>query len=120
MPGDAIKKIYGTKDQVVLFWSHHEKLVLIDNRIAYMGGLDLCFGRWDTICKFAQSCFGDGDANVRYQPIPSPMPIQETWTPRSFLARTSTMQESMTLTMSATGWRTSVSSSITRCVGVPC
>ncbi|KAG0174673.1 hypothetical protein DFQ28_005271 [Apophysomyces sp. BC1034] len=31
-----------------LFWSHHEKIVVVDNRIAFVGGVDLCFGRWDT------------------------------------------------------------------------
>ncbi|KAI8373627.1 hypothetical protein EDC96DRAFT_458022 [Choanephora cucurbitarum] len=30
------------------FWSHHEKFVVVDNRIAFVGGIDLCFGRWDT------------------------------------------------------------------------
>ncbi|KAL0087888.1 hypothetical protein J3Q64DRAFT_1735044 [Phycomyces blakesleeanus] len=30
------------------FWSHHEKFVVVDNRIAFLGGIDLCFGRWDT------------------------------------------------------------------------
>ncbi|KAH8921125.1 phospholipase D/nuclease, partial [Atractiella rhizophila] len=30
------------------FWSHHEKMCVIDQTIAFMGGLDLCFGRWDT------------------------------------------------------------------------
>ena len=29
-------------------WSHHEKLVIIDQSIAYIGGLDLCWGRFDT------------------------------------------------------------------------
>ena len=29
-------------------WSHHEKLVIIDQIIGYVGGLDLCWGRWDT------------------------------------------------------------------------
>ena len=28
-------------------WSHHEKSVTIDQKITYMGGLDLCFGRYD-------------------------------------------------------------------------
>lgn len=46
--GDALKGIYGLKDDVILYWAHHEKLCLIDGRIAFMGGLDLCFGRWDT------------------------------------------------------------------------
>ena len=31
-----------------LLWSHHEKLVIIDQIIGYVGGLDLCWGRWDT------------------------------------------------------------------------
>ncbi|KDN41694.1 phospholipase D/nuclease [Tilletiaria anomala UBC 951] len=34
--------------EVTLFWSHHEKLVCVDNRVACIGGLDICFGRWDT------------------------------------------------------------------------
>ncbi|WKX95036.1 hypothetical protein Q1695_011916 [Nippostrongylus brasiliensis] len=29
------------------FWAHHEKLVVIDQLIAFVGGVDLCFGRWD-------------------------------------------------------------------------
>ncbi|CCI47829.1 unnamed protein product [Albugo candida] len=29
-------------------WSHHEKIVCIDQSKAFVGGLDLCFGRWDT------------------------------------------------------------------------
>lgn len=30
------------------YWAHHEKLCVIDETIAFMGGIDLCFGRWDT------------------------------------------------------------------------
>lgn len=30
------------------YWAHHEKLCVIDETIAFMGGLDLCFGRYDT------------------------------------------------------------------------
>ncbi|KAJ7758541.1 phospholipase D [Mycena maculata] len=30
------------------YWAHHEKMCVIDQTIAFMGGLDLCFGRWDT------------------------------------------------------------------------
>ncbi|KAG7398160.1 Phospholipase D [Phytophthora boehmeriae] len=29
------------------FWSHHEKIVCIDQSLAFVGGLDLCFGRYD-------------------------------------------------------------------------
>jgi phospholipase D1/2 len=63
---DALTTLYGTSDDVVLYWAHHEKLCLVDGRIAFMGGLDMCtysrplmhvwylinvapgFGRWDT------------------------------------------------------------------------
>ena len=30
-----------------LLWSNHEKLVIIDQVIGYVGGLDLCWGRYD-------------------------------------------------------------------------
>lgn len=39
------------------YWSHHEKLCVIDETIAFMGGFDLCFGRWDT----PQHCLTDED-----------------------------------------------------------
>lgn len=29
------------------FWAHHEKLLIIDQLIAFVGGVDLCYGRWD-------------------------------------------------------------------------
>lgn len=31
-----------------MYWSHHEKIVVVDNVVACIGGLDICFGRWDT------------------------------------------------------------------------
>lgn len=31
----------------VLLWSHHEKSVIIDQTVGFVGGIDLCFGRWD-------------------------------------------------------------------------
>ncbi|XP_077999833.1 phospholipase D1-like [Glandiceps talaboti] len=31
----------------VLLWAHHEKSVIIDQTIAFLGGIDLCYGRWD-------------------------------------------------------------------------
>jgi len=31
-----------------LLWSHHEKICVVDETIAFMGGFDLCYGRWDT------------------------------------------------------------------------
>nr|XP_043607393.1 phospholipase D zeta 1-like isoform X2 [Erigeron canadensis] len=32
----------------VYLWSHHEKLVIIDYEVCFIGGLDLCFGRYDS------------------------------------------------------------------------
>lgn len=34
--------------QNTFFWSHHEKICVIDHTVAFCGGVDLCFGRWDT------------------------------------------------------------------------
>ncbi|KAF9178668.1 Phospholipase D1, partial [Haplosporangium sp. Z 27] len=31
-----------------MFWAHHEKICVIDCQLAFIGGLDLCFGRYDT------------------------------------------------------------------------
>ena len=31
----------------VLFWAHHEKIVVVDQTYAFLGGVDLCYGRWD-------------------------------------------------------------------------
>ena len=36
------------KDDFTYSWTHHEKLVIIDQMIGYVGGLDLCWGRYDT------------------------------------------------------------------------
>ncbi|KAG0058912.1 hypothetical protein BGZ90_004703 [Linnemannia elongata] len=30
------------------FWAHHEKICVVDCRLAFIGGLDLCFGRYDS------------------------------------------------------------------------
>ncbi|KAL8298553.1 hypothetical protein RB600_003195 [Gaeumannomyces tritici] len=48
LPKDTLAALYGTADDVVLFWAHHEKLLVVDSHLAFMGGLDMCFGRYDT------------------------------------------------------------------------
>ncbi len=30
------------------FFAHHEKICIVDHTVAFVGGIDLCFGRWDT------------------------------------------------------------------------
>ncbi|GAB4843659.1 Phospholipase D zeta 1 [Ancistrocladus abbreviatus] len=32
----------------VYLWSHHEKIVIVDYQVCFIGGMDLCFGRYDT------------------------------------------------------------------------
>jgi phospholipase D1/2 len=32
---------------MTFYWAHHEKFIVIDYAMAFIGGLDLCFGRWD-------------------------------------------------------------------------
>lgn len=58
--------------EVTLYWSHHEKLVIVDNTRAALGGLDACFGRWDTHShplsdlhptRFSQTLFPGQDLN---------------------------------------------------------
>jgi phospholipase D1/2 len=33
--------------QNTFFWAHHEKVCIVDHCVAFCGGVDLCFGRWD-------------------------------------------------------------------------
>ena len=28
-----------------VWWTHHQKLVVVDQQLAFVGGIDLCFGR---------------------------------------------------------------------------
>ncbi|KAL4812744.1 hypothetical protein BDW67DRAFT_169477 [Aspergillus spinulosporus] len=48
MSVDAMKGVYGIHEGVILYWAHHEKLCIVDGTVAFMGGLDMCYGRWDT------------------------------------------------------------------------
>lgn len=42
------KKQFGAHPNANLFFSHHQKSVIIDGHIAFLGGIDLAYGRWDT------------------------------------------------------------------------
>ncbi|XP_039725562.1 phospholipase D2 isoform X2 [Pteropus medius] len=41
-------KVMRHPDQVTL-WAHHEKLLVVDQVVAFLGGLDLAYGRWDDL-----------------------------------------------------------------------
>lgn len=34
--------------QNTYFWAHHEKICVVDYNLAFLGGIDLCYGRYDT------------------------------------------------------------------------
>eukprot|EP00826_Nyctotherus_ovalis_P026694 TRINITY_DN2082_c0_g1_i22.p1 TRINITY_DN2082_c0_g1~~TRINITY_DN2082_c0_g1_i22.p1 ORF type:complete len:550 (-),score=135.98 TRINITY_DN2082_c0_g1_i22:848-2497(-) len=40
--------VFSTARDFINLWSHHEKMVVIDYKTVFMGGIDLCFGRMDT------------------------------------------------------------------------
>jgi len=42
-----IKVLRHPSTLIPFMWSHHEKLVIVDQKIGFLGGLDLCYGRMD-------------------------------------------------------------------------
>jgi phospholipase D1/2 len=42
------RHVGGLTGQNVFFWAHHEKIISIDHTVGFVGGLDMCFGRWDS------------------------------------------------------------------------
>ncbi|KAL4928118.1 phospholipase D/nuclease [Aspergillus undulatus] len=46
---ETLRALFGLLEWGTLFWAHHDKLVIVDQQVAFTGGLDLSFGRWDTI-----------------------------------------------------------------------
>ncbi|ELR04078.1 hypothetical protein GMDG_06580 [Pseudogymnoascus destructans 20631-21] len=40
--------VFENAADMTFYWAHHEKFIVIDYAIAFIGGLDLCFGRWDS------------------------------------------------------------------------
>ena len=39
--------VFENLGDMTFYWAHHEKFIVIDYAMAFIGGLDLCFGRWD-------------------------------------------------------------------------
>lgn len=39
--------VFENMGDMTFYWAHHEKFIVIDHQLAFVGGLDLCFGRWD-------------------------------------------------------------------------
>lgn len=40
--------VFENAGDMTFYWAHHEKFIVIDYDLAFIGGLDLCFGRWDS------------------------------------------------------------------------
>lgn len=45
---EAIPNVRVLRHRPGLFWSHHQKMVVVDGEWALLGGIDLYQGRWDT------------------------------------------------------------------------
>lgn len=117
--------------EMTMMWSHHSKIIVVDNAVATIGGLDLCFGRWSTVnaeladvhpTDFARSLYPGQvswrvglalNAAVLTCRACPPLPL-----PRS---RTSTTLACKTFSMSTSGSRTSrVVSRRVACPGEQC
>ncbi|XP_012316011.1 phospholipase D2 isoform X3 [Aotus nancymaae] len=64
-------KVMRHPDQVTL-WAHHEKLLVVDQVVAFLGGLDLAYGRWDDL-HYRLTDLGDSSESAASQP-PTPCP----------------------------------------------
>ena len=70
----------GTKAEMTEYlWAHHEKLVIVDQSIAFVGGIDLCYGRWDNK-KYQLTDLADvvdvpaASSKVAFKPLIAPLP----------------------------------------------
>ena len=52
------------KSNFELMWSHHEKMVVIDQKYAYLGGIDLCWGRYDTSEHLITEPYNDNNTYI--------------------------------------------------------
>lgn len=53
---------------VVFLWAHHEKMVAIDQTVAFVGGIDLAFGRWDD-SQYRLTDLGSADRSLMVNSI---------------------------------------------------
>ena len=51
-----------------MYYSHHQKQVIIDRKIAYIGGMDLCYGRYDDATYCLQADRDGRQVMNRYNP----------------------------------------------------
>ncbi|KIW10513.1 hypothetical protein PV08_11477 [Exophiala spinifera] len=46
---ESLQNLFALAGGPTLLWAHHEKLIICDRETVFMGGIDLSYGRWDTI-----------------------------------------------------------------------
>uniref|UniRef100_G1PSU6 Phospholipase n=1 Tax=Myotis lucifugus TaxID=59463 RepID=G1PSU6_MYOLU len=59
-------KVMRHPDHVTL-WAHHEKLLVVDQVVAFLGGLDLAYGRWDDL-HYRLTDLGDASESAAPEP----------------------------------------------------
>ena len=59
-----------------IWWSHHEKLTVVDRSLAFVGGIDLAVGRWDD----AEKSLDDEDG-LKYVDKDYRQPAEKMFTP---------------------------------------
>lgn len=57
--------------QNTFFWAHHEKLCIVDYNVAFIGGLDMCYGRYDTPDHVLSDDSNIGFANLDHKKLDS-------------------------------------------------
>ncbi|XP_061522046.1 phospholipase D1-like isoform X2 [Phycodurus eques] len=59
----------------VYLWAHHEKIVVIDQSVAFVGGIDLAYGRWDDrehrLADVGSVTFSQSQQLLHLRPSPS-------------------------------------------------
>ncbi|KAI1352454.1 phospholipase D/nuclease [Xylaria sp. FL0043] len=55
--------VFENAADMTFYWAHHEKFIVIDYAMAFIGGLDLCFGRWDNHQHSLADVHPEGVAN---------------------------------------------------------
>ena len=55
--------IFENAGDMTFYWAHHEKFIVIDYDLAFIGGLDMCFGRWDLRQHLLADVHPDGVQN---------------------------------------------------------
>lgn len=46
---ETLQSMFAIAGGPTLLWAHHEKVVICDRNLVFIGGIDLSYGRWDTI-----------------------------------------------------------------------